>query len=111
MLRIIIYISILISAIYSKHENNKVVIENNKLNVNGVEYFIKGICYDPVPIGETKRNFEMIDKDLSLMKEAGINTIRVYSPIDELEILDKELFLLKPGKVNMSLNFNLRAFL
>ena len=28
-------------------------------------------------------------KDLSLMVEAGINTIRVYSPIDDLEILDK----------------------
>jgi len=88
-MKLIIYISIFISAIHSKHEYNKVIIQNNKLNVNGTEYFIKGICYHPVPIGETKRNFEMIDKDLSLMKEAGINTIRVYSPIDEVEIIDK----------------------
>jgi len=68
---------------------NKVKIEKNKLNVNGVEYFIKGICYDPVPIGKKTRNFNTIDKDLSLMKEAGINTIRVYSPIDDLYILNK----------------------
>ena len=68
---------------------NKVKIENNKLNVNGIEYFIKGICYDPVPIGKTKRNFNRIDKDLILMQEAGINTIRVYSPIDNIDILNK----------------------
>ena len=68
MIKLIFYISILISAIHSQHEYNKVVIQNSKLNVNGTEYFIKGICYHPVPIGETKRNFEMIDIDLSLMK-------------------------------------------
>ena len=31
----------------------------------------------------------MIDVDLLLMQEAGINTIRVYSPIDDIEILNK----------------------
>ena len=57
MIKLIIYISIFISAIHSKYEYNRVFIQNSKLNVNGTEYFIKGICYDPVPIGETKRNF------------------------------------------------------
>ena len=87
---------------------NRVFIQNSKLNVNGTEYFIKGICYDPVPIGETKRNFEMIDKDLSLMKEAGINTIRVYSPIDEVKILDK---IDKAGiKVIISFGYNQNGY-
>ena len=108
MIKLIIYISIFISAIHSKYEYNRVFIQNSKLNVNGTEYFIKGICYDPVPIGETKRNFEMIDKDLSLMKEAGINTIRVYSPIDEVKILDK---IDKAGiKVIISFGYNQNGY-
>ena len=108
MIKLIFYISILISAIHSQHEYNKVVIQNSKLNVNGTEYFIKGICYHPVPIGETKRNFEMIDIDLSLMKEAGINTIRVYSPIDDVKILDK---IDKAGiKVIINFGYNQNGF-
>ena len=108
MIKLIFYISILISAIHSQHEYNKVVIQNSKLNVNGTEYFIKGICYHPVPIGETKRNFEMIDTDLSLMKEAGINTIRVYSPIDDVKILDK---IDKAGiKVIINFGYNQNGF-
>lgn len=108
MIKLIIYISIFISAIHSKYEYNRVFIQNSKLNVNGTEYFIKGICYDPVPIGETKRNFEMIDKDISLMKEAGINTIRVYSPIDEVKILDK---IDKAGiKVIISFGYNQNGY-
>ncbi|PDH50112.1 MAG: hypothetical protein CND00_04770 [Cryomorphaceae bacterium MED-G14] len=108
MIKLIFYISILISAVHSQHEYNKVVIQNSKLNVNGTEYFIKGICYHPVPIGETKRNFEMIDTDLSLMKEAGINTIRVYSPIDDVKILDK---IDKAGiKVIINFGYNQNGF-
>ena len=53
---------------------------------------------------KTKRNFDTIDKDLLLMQEAGINTIRVYSPIDDLGILnkiDEEIYELKDAlKVN-----------
>ena len=86
----LIFFTSLIFALHSQSlDVNKVEIENNKLNVNGIEYFIKGICYDPVPIGKTKRSFNSIDKDLLLMQEAGINTIRVYSPIDDITILNK----------------------
>lgn len=60
-----------------------------KLYVNGKDYLIKGICYHPVPKGKDKRNFDSIDQDLSIMQEAGINTIRVYEPIDDIYILDK----------------------
>jgi len=60
-----------------------------KILVNGAPYFIKGICYHPVPKGKTKRDFTPLDQDLLLMQEAGINTIRVYEPIDDKEVLDK----------------------
>ena len=89
MKKLIVFTSLIFALLAQTVDVNKVEIENNKLNVNGTEYFIKGICYDPVPIGKTKRNFSTIDKDLLLMQEAGINTIRVYSPIDDLTILNK----------------------
>jgi len=89
MKKLIFFTSLIFALLSQSLDVNKVEIENNKLNVNGIEYFIKGICYDPVPIGKTKRSFNSIDKDLLLMQEAGINTIRVYSPIDDLNILNK----------------------
>ena len=89
MKKLIVFISLTFALLAQTVDVNKVEIENNKLNVDGTEYFIKGICYDPVPIGKTKRSFSTIDKDLLLMQEAGINTIRVYSPIDDLTILNK----------------------
>ncbi|MBU3926489.1 MAG: hypothetical protein KKB74_01685 [Bacteroidetes bacterium] len=57
--------------------------------VNDTLYTIKGICYHPVSKGNSIRSFEHITEDLILMKEAGINTIRVYAPITEVNVLDK----------------------
>lgn len=57
--------------------------------VDGSPYFIEGICYHPVPKGETRRDFGTLTEDLALMKEAGINTIRVYEPIQEEWVLDE----------------------
>lgn len=48
-----------------------------------------GVCYHPVPKGETQLSFDRLDEDLALMKEAGINTIRVYVPVDDEEVLNK----------------------
>lgn len=65
-------------------------ISGRKLLVNNTQYIIKGICYHPVPKGsENFRNFNNLSQDLALMNEAGINTIRVYEPIDDLDVLDK----------------------
>ncbi|PLX10399.1 MAG: hypothetical protein C0598_10445 [Marinilabiliales bacterium] len=66
-----------------------VKISGSNLIVDGNVYTIKGICYNPVNVGQNIRSFDNIDKDLKLMEEAGINTIRVYSPIDDLSVLDK----------------------
>jgi len=67
----------------------EVKIENNTMVVNGESFYMKGICYHPVKIGKTKRSFDNLDDDIILMKEAGINTIRVYEPIDDMRVLDK----------------------
>jgi len=72
-----------------KTTNNTVRIDAQKIVVNDRPYLIKGICYHPVPKGSNERSFVSIDQDLSLMIEAGINTIRVYAPINDVAILDK----------------------
>ncbi|TVZ57224.1 glycosyl hydrolase family 2 [Lutibacter sp. Hel_I_33_5] len=73
-----------------KNDNlDKVSVNKRQLLLNNIPYLIKGVCYHPVPIGSDKRSFETIDKDLELMVEAGINTIRVYMPIDDVKVLNK----------------------
>ena len=82
----------------------EVKIENNTMVVNGESFYMKGICYHPVKIGKTKRSFDNLDEDIILMKEAGINTIRVYEPIDDINVLDK---LANAGiKVVISFGYN-----
>ena len=82
----------------------EVKIENNTMVVNGESFYMKGICYHPVKIGKTKRSFDNLDNDITLMKEAGINTIRVYEPIDDINVLDK---LANAGiKVVISFGYN-----
>ncbi len=66
-------------------------VENDaarRITFNGAPFFIKGVCYHPVPKGSSVRDFSNLAEDLALMKEAGINTIRVYAPIDDTAILD-----------------------
>ena len=70
-------------------KNDSVQVLGNRILLNNSPYYIKGICYHPVPKGQNTRDFETIDQDLELMKEAGINTIRIYAPIDDIQILDK----------------------
>jgi len=74
----------------STAQDDKVTISERQLLVNDKEYIIKGICYHPVPKGsENHRDFDNLTQDLALMTEAGINTIRVYEPIDDLKVLDE----------------------
>jgi len=67
----------------------EVTVSNRKIKVDGKRYIIRGICYNPVPKGCRERSFETLTEDLALMKEAGINTLRVYSPIDDRAVLDE----------------------
>ena len=74
----------------SKSQNTEVAVKDRHIYVNEAQYTIKGICYHPVPKGSSnKRYFGNLTQDLALMKEAGINTIRVYAPIEEKTVLDE----------------------
>ena len=66
-----------------------VTISGRQIFVNKSLYTIKGICYHPVPKDSNIVSFSSLTEDLALMKEAGINTIRVYSPIIEKAVLDE----------------------
>jgi hypothetical protein len=68
---------------------NTVNVSKRQILVNGAPYLIKGICYHPVPKGSKNRNFGNLKEDLALMVEAGVNTLRVYSPIDSKVVLDE----------------------
>jgi len=67
----------------------EVKISGRQILVNDDPYMIKGVCYHPVPKGSDKRDFGNLTQDLALMVEAGINTIRVYGPIDDEVVLDE----------------------
>lgn len=87
-----IVLILVIGALMSCKSNSKieiVSIEGRHIYVNDSLYTIKGICYHPVPIGSDKRDFGNLTEDLALMLEAGINTIRVYQPIEEEFVLDE----------------------
>ena len=74
----------------SKKTNMDVIsVSERQILVNENPYLIKGICYHPVPKGSKDLSFDSLDQDLALMVEAGINTIRVYAPIDNKDVLDK----------------------
>lgn len=79
----------LLSSCTHDEVSDRVSTSGRKILVNDEPYLIKGVCYHPVPKGSEKRSFENLDQDLALMKEAGINTIRVYSPIDDEDVMDK----------------------
>ena len=64
-------------------------VSDRNIIVNKAPYIIKGICYHPVPKGSDERDFSTLTQDIALMVEAGINTIRVYTPIEEVKVLDE----------------------
>lgn len=75
-----------------------VSITGRKLLVGGDSYFIKGVCWNPVPKGQADNRTIFlnpsqyandIEKDIQLMKEAGINTVRPYTPIKDKGVLDQ----------------------
>lgn len=74
-------------------QSDKVVIENNnaqmKLKVNGKDFMINGMNWDYFPIG-TNYSYSLwsqsdafiqqaLDEEMGLLKNMGVNTIRVYS--------------------------------
>ena len=86
---VLILITCLIVSCESKSKRDNVSVKERHIYVNDSLYTIKGICYHPVPKGSDKRDFRTLKEDLILMVEAGINTIRVYEPIDNVKVLDE----------------------
>ena len=71
---------------YTKADSVKTA--NARIFVNGKPFFIKGICYSPSYPGKGGGALvfkflpdDIKEKDFRLMKEAGINTLRVYEPM------------------------------
>lgn len=89
ILSFIVILNCTLVSCQSKNNLDIVTISERNIRVNNAVYQIKGICYNPVPKGSDVRSFENLTQDLALMVEAGINTIRVYSPIDDIAILDQ----------------------
>lgn len=67
----------------------RVKIQGKQLFVDGQPFQIRGVCYSPVPIGEsvnfapfgdyfTVKYMYMWKRDLALIKQMGANTIRIY---------------------------------
>ena len=71
--------------------------------VNGKPYIVKGVCYNPIPIGSNHEHDWWSDSnkpwiaDGKLMKEMGINTIRLYETHEdakEVKQLESDLYKL-----------------
>ena len=95
MKKIILLLIFLSSSVAIYSQADKVQIDKNmdgiKLKVNGQDFIINGMNWDYSPIG-TNFNYSLwkqpeniikvaLDDEMSLLKNMGINTIRVYSGI------------------------------
>lgn len=66
-----------------------------QLIVDGKPYIVKGVCYNPVPVGKSHDYDFWTDpsqpwkKDGELMKKMGINTVRFYHPGENIEAVKK----------------------
>lgn len=65
--------------------------QHYQLIVNGRAYIVKGVCYNPIPIGTNHEDDWWSDPhkpwivDGKLMKEMGVNTVRLYQAHDNPE--------------------------
>jgi len=82
-------------ALAGQHSNalpSSVRAGDRKIYVDGKPFHMKGVNWNPVPVGKTHPHglefaAHVVD-DARAMAEAGINVIRTYEPIIELEVLD-----------------------
>lgn len=74
------------------YNGSKVILVGKQLYVDDELFLIKGVCWNPVPIGGSHPNniqfLENVEADADLMQAAGINVVRTYEPIINTEVLD-----------------------
>ncbi len=69
-----------------KDKNNR-----SQLIVDNKPYIINGVCYNPMPIGKDnsydlwQQDIGVFKMDGDLMKDLGVNTIRIYQPGPDVE--------------------------
>ncbi|VAX35644.1 hypothetical protein MNBD_UNCLBAC01-276 [hydrothermal vent metagenome] len=75
--------------------NAPVKVENKQLFVNNQPFFIKGVGYEPVPLGQTALweptepfTQSNAERDFPLLAQMGINTIRTWGKINNALIND-----------------------
>lgn len=70
-----------------------ITIDGRSLLLNSSRYKIKGVAWNPVPVGGSHPNdldfSGYADIDIPLMQDMGINTVRTYEPILDTVVLDK----------------------
>jgi hypothetical protein len=95
-----LFCGIFLSMGFASRQKPKVYIKNLKnsryqLIVDKKPYMVRGVCYNPIPIGKNHEYDWWSDPnkpwiaDGKLMKEMGINTIRVYQPGVDAENVKK----------------------
>mmetsp|Transcript_138014 Transcript_138014/g.275139 ORF Transcript_138014/g.275139 Transcript_138014/m.275139 type:complete len:546 (-) Transcript_138014:82-1719(-) len=69
-------------------------VKGRELIVNGKAVALKGVNWNPVRKGTTRQGWNDVDfrgfveVDSELMEAAGINALRTYEPISDMEVLD-----------------------
>ncbi len=71
----------------------RIEVRGRELYVDGEAFRIRGVNWNPVPKGgDHPANLDyagFADRDIALMKAAGINVVRTYERLEDREVLDK----------------------
>jgi hypothetical protein len=68
-------------------------IVGRQLRVDGAPLLLRGMCWNPVPVGATHPEgldyAGYAEHDAALLHELGVNVVRTYEPLLDTEVLDR----------------------